>query len=97
VVLLSEFETHPMAALEALTAGRRLMVADGFGLGELGRRDLARVVPRDASPAAIAAAIVEELRAPPSVPPVSPFTWDDCAAELLRLYETVLAEARCAS
>ena len=93
VVLLSEFETHPMAALEALTAGRRLMVADGFGLGELGRRDLARVVPRDAGPAAVAAAIVEELRQPPSVPTVSPFTWDDCAAELLRLYETVRAKA----
>ena len=93
VVLLSEFETHPMAALEALSAGRRLMVADGFGLGELGRRRLARVVPRDASPATIATAIVEELRQPPSVPSVSPFTWDDCAAELLQLYETVRTNA----
>jgi glycosyltransferase involved in cell wall biosynthesis len=97
VVLLSEFETHPLAALEALSAGCRVVVADGYGLGELGRQGLARVVARDAAPATVAAAIVEELRAPASVPVVSGFTWDDCAGELLRLYESVRDPTRCAS
>ena len=32
VVLLSEFETHPLVALEAAAAGRRLLVADRGGL-----------------------------------------------------------------
>jgi hypothetical protein len=33
VVLMSEFETHPLVALEAAAAGCRLLVADGSGLG----------------------------------------------------------------
>ena len=33
VVLLSEFETHPIAALEALSLERPLLVATGSGLG----------------------------------------------------------------
>ncbi|MFL5246910.1 MAG: glycosyltransferase family 4 protein [Myxococcales bacterium] len=97
VVLLSDFETHPIAALEALTVGRPLIVADGSGLGELGRQGLARLVDRDAPPATVAAAIVEELRTPTKAPRVEPFTWDDCAAQLLTLYQTVRAQARCAS
>ena len=44
VVLLSDFETHPLVALEAAAAGRRLLVADGSGLGELADNGLARSV-----------------------------------------------------
>ncbi|HET8815682.1 MAG TPA: glycosyltransferase, partial [Solirubrobacterales bacterium] len=35
VVLMSEFETHPLVALEAAAARRRLLVADAGGLAEL--------------------------------------------------------------
>ena len=50
VTLLSEFETHPIAALEALSLGRPLLVGTGSGVGELADRGLARSVPvgRDA-------------------------------------------------
>jgi len=89
VVLLSDFETHPIAALEALSLGRPLLVGTGAGLGELAQQGLARAIDPAASPESIAAAIVRELRDPlPRVPLELP-TWDDCAEALLALYRRV--------
>ncbi len=91
VALLSEFETHPLTGLEAAAAHRRLIVADAAGLRELADDGLARAVPLDAAPAAVAAAIVSELgEAPPDRPLHLP-SWDECAAALLALYGDVLA------
>jgi glycosyltransferase involved in cell wall biosynthesis len=86
VVLLSDFETHPLVALEAAAAGRRLLVADNGGLGELAAEGFARGIPADEDPASAAEAIVQELGrpAPTATPPLS--SWDDCAAALLDLY-----------
>jgi glycosyltransferase involved in cell wall biosynthesis len=85
-VLLSEFETQPIAALEALALGCRLVVADTPGLLQLAEDGLARSVPLDSPPELVAAAILHELNAPPApkAPPLP--TWDDCTAALLRLY-----------
>jgi glycogen synthase len=95
-VLLSEFETQPIAALEALAAGCRLVVADTPGLSVLADEGLAREVPLRSSPDAVAAAVLEELELPRiSDPPKLP-TWDDCAAELLELYLSVRG-TRCGS
>lgn len=89
VVLMSEFETHPLVALEAAAAGCRLLVADGSGLGELARDGFARALPLDAPPARVAAAIIEELeQGPPSERPPLP-SWDECAERLLGLYRAV--------
>jgi glycosyltransferase involved in cell wall biosynthesis len=91
VVSLSEFETQPLAALEALSSGCRLVVADTPGLRSLALDRLARAVRLDDPPAETAAAIVEELGQPPvSDPPRLP-TWDDCAGSLLELYDSILA------
>ncbi len=88
-VALSEFETHPMAALEVLSLHRPLLVATGSGLGELADRGYARAIDPHAPPAAVAAAILRELR-DPLVPPRAEFpSWDDCAAALLALYRRV--------
>ena len=98
VTLLSEFETHPIAALEALSLGRPLLVGTGSGVGELADRGLARSVPPDASPAQVAQAIVDELRDPliPQEPDLP--TWDDCADALFRLYcDVARAKVPCAS
>jgi glycosyltransferase involved in cell wall biosynthesis/GT2 family glycosyltransferase len=86
VVLLSDFETHPLVALEAAAAGRRLLVADSGGLGELAADGFARAIPADEDPASAAEAIVQELGrpAPTGTPPLT--SWDDCAAALLDLY-----------
>jgi glycogen(starch) synthase len=89
VVLLSEFETHPLVALEAAAAGCRLLVADTGGLSELARDGFARAVPLEESPRQIGATVVEELALPPQDkrPPLS--SWDECAAELLELYRSL--------
>lgn len=89
VVLLSELETHPLVALEAAAAGRRLLVADQGGLGELAADGLARPVAPHEGPAGIARAILETLaEAPPDGAPQLP-SWDECAAKLLDLYGSV--------
>jgi glycosyltransferase involved in cell wall biosynthesis len=89
VVLLSEFETHPLVALEAAAAGCRLLVADTGGLSELARDGFARAIPLDESPRLVGEAVVEELALPPQEkrPPLT--SWDECAAELLALYRDV--------
>jgi glycosyltransferase involved in cell wall biosynthesis len=98
VVLLSEFETHPLAAIEAVALGRPVVVADTSGLRELAAQGYARAVPLHSDPATVAAAVLEEAGRPSGAnkAPVLP-TWDDCAAAHSALYESVLREAACAS
>jgi glycosyltransferase involved in cell wall biosynthesis/GT2 family glycosyltransferase len=86
VVLLSDFETHPLVALEAAAAGRRLLVADSSGLSELARDGFARAIPLDESPAEVGEAVIEELGKPPPSRRPQLTSWDECAAELLELY-----------
>jgi glycosyltransferase involved in cell wall biosynthesis len=89
VVLLSEFETHPLAALEAIALDRPLLVAGCSGLAELAQRGLARAIDVDAPPRRVAEAIVRELSEPLERPAVELPSWDDCAVKLLALYERV--------
>jgi glycosyltransferase involved in cell wall biosynthesis len=89
VVLLSDFETHPLVALEAAAAGRKLLVANGSGLGELADEGLARSLPPEAEPGAVADAIVEELGRPPRQRTLRLTTWDECAGELIDLYRSL--------
>jgi glycogen synthase len=97
VVLLSEFETHPIAALEARALDLPLVVADTSGLHELAARGEAYAVPLSASPREVAAAMLRQLRDPIAASAPHLFTWDDCASELQTLYRTVVQEAACAS
>jgi glycosyltransferase involved in cell wall biosynthesis len=94
VTLLSDFETHPIAALEAIALGRPVLVADTSGLSELAERGLARAIPLASSPSRTAAAIIEEMRRPRRVQPQAVPTWDDCAERLLAVYRDVLSAAR---
>jgi glycosyltransferase involved in cell wall biosynthesis len=89
-VAFSEFESHPIAALEVLALGRPLLVASGSGLGELAAAGYARAIDPGLSAQDTAAAIVRELR-DPHIPPATHFpTWDDCANALLALYRRIL-------
>jgi glycosyltransferase involved in cell wall biosynthesis len=89
VVSLSEFETQPIAVLEALALGCRLVVADTPGLDALARAGYAVSLPLEAPPQTVATAVVEALDgAPVQEPPALP-TWDACADELLRLYRSI--------
>ncbi len=90
VVLMSEFETQPLAVLEAASLRRPVLVADNSGLREMAERGLARAIPTDSPPTELAAAILSELATPVSPPPVDLPSWDECAAAVLDLYEGVL-------
>jgi glycosyltransferase involved in cell wall biosynthesis/GT2 family glycosyltransferase len=89
VVLMSEFETHPLVALEAAAAGRRLLVADSSGLAELAADGFARAIPLGESPAEVAEAVIEELEKPPPAERPTLTSWDECADELLALYRSL--------
>lgn len=89
VVLLSDFETHPLVALEAAAAGRRLLVADASGLAELAKDGFARAIPLEESAAGVGRAVLEELSQPPPARRPQLTSWDDCAAELQDLYQSL--------
>jgi glycogen synthase len=97
VVLLSEYETHPIAVIEALSLGRPALVADTFGLGELSRKGWARAVPLDSSPEQVADAVLTQLEQPLVPAELDLFTWEDCASGLLALYRSIWEGAECAS
>jgi len=90
VVLMSEFESHPLVALEAAAARRRLLVADAGGLSEIAEDGFGRAIPLESTPEQIATAALEELEkpAPQSSPNLT--SWDECAAALLDLYASLL-------
>jgi glycosyltransferase involved in cell wall biosynthesis len=90
VVLLSDYETHPLAAIEALALGRSLLVADTSGLAELAQQGLACAIPLSSSPEQIAAAAVELLQHPLHPPTLHLPTWDECTAQLLDLYRDIV-------
>ena len=96
-VLLSEYETHPIAVLEALSLGCPALVADTSGLSELAARGLARAIPLKSSPRQVADAVLEQLRDPLVPAQLDIPTWDDCAAGLFALYEDILGRPLCAS
>lgn len=97
VVLMSEFETHPLAVLEALALGRPVVVADTSGLREVAARGQARSVPLESDPAVVAAAVLDEVAQPTLSGPLVLPSWDDCAAAHLALYESIVQESACAS
>jgi glycosyltransferase involved in cell wall biosynthesis len=98
IALLSDYETHPIAALEALGLGRPVLVTHTTGLGELADQGLARSVPLDSSPAQIAGAMLEQLRRPLTPARVDLPSWDDCATNLLQLYHLIIGRSMsCAS
>ena len=91
VVLMSEYETHPLVALEAAAARRRLLVADDqAGLRELGEDGFARLLPLTSPPPDVAAAILEELVKPPPTTVPRLATWDECVDQQLALYRRLL-------
>jgi len=97
VTLMSEYEAHPIAALETTALGRPLLVADMAGLHEFAERGLARSVPLKCPPETLAAAIVDQLRDPLIPERIDLPTWDDCAARLLAVYRDCARSPACAS
>ena len=91
VALLSDYEAHPVALMEALALGRRVVVASTSGLTELATAGLATAVSPHAPPAVLAAALAEVAARPPAPAPALP-TWDDCVDELLEVYAEIVCD-----
>jgi glycosyltransferase involved in cell wall biosynthesis len=94
LVLLSDFETHPISAPAGAALGCRLLVRTTSGLAELVESGLAAGVAPEAGAPEVAAAILEQLDAPPAAHRIRLPTWDDCAAGLLQVYLDARGAAR---
>jgi glycosyltransferase involved in cell wall biosynthesis len=90
VVLLSDFETQPMAVLEALAVGRPTLVTYTSGLAELADEGLVDSVPAASTSSEIAEAVVSALQHPRTPPKVPLPTWDECADRHLELYSSIV-------
>lgn len=93
VTLISDYEAHPVAVMEALALRRPVLVADTSGLRELAGQGLVTSVPANCSATELAAAIVEALLHPLTPPDVTLPSWDDTTATLLALYRRVARTA----
>ena len=89
-VLHSEYETHPIAVLEAVSLGCPALVADTSGLSELAAHGLATTIPLNCTAQQLAAAILDQLAHPRKPKPVHLPTWDECTTGLLQIYKEVL-------
>jgi glycogen(starch) synthase len=94
VALLSEYEAHPVAVMEAVGLGRRVLVAANSGLHELAERGLASEVSLRSSDDEIGEAMLELLRRPPPAARPDLPDWDACAGRLADVYHDALAAAR---
>jgi glycosyltransferase involved in cell wall biosynthesis len=92
VVLLSDYEAHPVSVMEAIGLGRPVLVARTSGLTELADDGLVHGVPAEAPAATVAEAIAGAIGAP--TPDVHVQTWDETVDELEMVYGDVLAERR---
>ena len=65
VVLFSDYEAHPVALMEALALGRKILVSDGSGLAEMVEQGHAWGAPRACEPAERARLMVEMMEEGP--------------------------------
>lgn len=90
VTLLSEYEAHPIAVMEALSMRRPVLVADTSGLSEIAEQGLVRAIPLNSTPDQVADAVLEQLRDPLIPPSIELPTWEQCAERLMAVYTDVL-------
>jgi glycosyltransferase involved in cell wall biosynthesis len=86
VAALSDYEAHPVAVMEALSAGRPVVGCDVAGIGELVAEGWVQGVDPDASAPRVARSLVDAMVAPPPVAPAELPTWDSCADQVAQLY-----------
>ena len=87
VALLSDYEAHPVAVMEALALGRPVVVADTSGLREIASHGWARAVAADASATEVATALLAGLDER-SDRTVNLPTWDEAVTRLATLYRS---------
>ena len=90
VVLLSEYEAHPIAVMEALACGAKVLVTNISGLRDLVEDGLATAVESDASDAVVADAVWNELQNDSDGRAVQLPTWETCVESLESIYLSVV-------
>ncbi len=96
VALLSEYEAHPIAVMEAVALQRPVLVANNSGLKEMAEQGLARAVVGN-TPAEIAQAVYQQIEDPIVAPAHLHIpTWDDCTQQVLALYKEITGRNECA-
>jgi glycosyltransferase involved in cell wall biosynthesis len=90
---LSDYEAHPVAVMEALSAGRPVVGYDVAGLGELIAEGWVRGVPPGAPPATVAQELIKAMssRAPMGCAQLP--SWASCAGHLAHVYLSSLGIA----
>ncbi|MEO8285774.1 MAG: glycosyltransferase family 4 protein [Chloroflexota bacterium] len=96
-VLLSDYEAHPIAVMEALSLGVPMLVADTSGLSEIAEQGLATAIPLNSTPIQIAQAINEQLQNPAALHSLELPTWDACVSKLSAVYNAVARRSACVS
>lgn len=98
VALLSDYEAHPVAVMEALSLRRPVLVTETSGLKELADQGLVRAIPLQISPEAVARAVRQQIEEP-VLPPASFVlpTWEDCASQLQKVYQASVRRKSCVS
>jgi glycosyltransferase involved in cell wall biosynthesis len=90
VAFLSDYEAHPVAALEAISLGRPVIASDSTGFQEMVAKGLVRGVDPHAPPSVIARAMADEIARPAKATTrVALNSWDDCARNLVEIYHNV--------
>ncbi len=93
VVLLSDYEAHPVAVMEALSVKAPVLTTDTSGFQELAAEGLIRTVPLDASADLTARAMLDAMNEGPVSMETTLPDWDDCAGQLLTVYRRVLSHS----
>jgi glycosyltransferase involved in cell wall biosynthesis len=90
LALVSDYEAHPVSVMEASALQVPVVVAEGSGMTELVRDGLALSVPVDASPRVLADVLLDARRRRGHPAPVGRNDWDECAGQLLELYDSLV-------
>jgi glycosyltransferase involved in cell wall biosynthesis len=91
MTLLSDYEAHPVAVMEALTAGRPAVVSRTSGLTELAELGWAVGVDQHADAEETARAIERQLDDPLVPDPAVLPTWETCVAGVVAVCDSIVA------
>ena len=97
VALMSEYEAHPIAIMEALALRRPVLVANTSGMRELAERGFVRAVSLSSTPEEIAAAALCQMEEPLVPAQLNLPTWEDCTRQLLAIYRVSIGREQCVS
>jgi glycosyltransferase involved in cell wall biosynthesis len=89
IAALSDYEAHPVAVMEGLTAGRPVVGYDTAGMADLIEDGYVIGISPDSTPSAAAQALRDAMEQhPPAVNDLP--TWETCAASLLKIYLSIV-------